>query len=115
MQARPIPEVVNSAQTSESHEFTKVAALKSLRRAAIRALRGRRRNMKTSTKDNIKGSFHKVKGTIKEEVGKVTGDRNLKAEGKAEKMTGKVQQRIGHAKEALANLKGQLADLKKTG
>jgi uncharacterized protein YjbJ (UPF0337 family) len=56
-----------------------------------------------------------VKGTIKEEVGKVTGDRNLKAEGKAEKKTGKVQQRIGHAKEAVADLKGQLADLKKTG
>jgi uncharacterized protein YjbJ (UPF0337 family) len=96
--------------------FTKVAALlKRLRRAAIPALRGRRRNMKTSTKDNLKGSFHKVKGTIKEEVGKVTGDRNLKAEGKAEKKTGKVQQRIGHAKEAVADLKGQLADLKKTG
>lgn len=41
--------------------------------------------MKTSTKDRIKGSFHEVKGTIKEEVGKVTNDRNLKAEGKAEK------------------------------
>jgi uncharacterized protein YjbJ (UPF0337 family) len=27
--------------------------------------------MKTSTKDKIKGSFHEVKGTIKEEVGKV--------------------------------------------
>ena len=38
--------------------------------------------MKTSTKDRIKGSFHEVKGTIKEEVGKVTNDRNLKAEGK---------------------------------
>ena len=71
--------------------------------------------MKTSTKDNIKGGFHEVRGTIKEEVGKVTGDRNLKAEGKAEKKTGKVQQRIGHAKEAVADLKGQLADLKKTG
>jgi len=71
--------------------------------------------MKTSTKDNLKGSFHEVKGTIKEEVGKVIGNRDLKAEGKAEKKTGKVQQRIGHAKEAVANLKGQLAELKKAG
>ena len=77
--------------------------------------RGRRRNMKTGTKDEIKGSFHEVKGTIKEEVGKITSDPNLKAEGKAEKKAGKVQQRIGHAKEAVANLKEQLADLKKTG
>jgi uncharacterized protein YjbJ (UPF0337 family) len=71
--------------------------------------------MKTSTKDNLKGSFHEVKGTIKEEIGKFTGDRDLKAEGKAEKKSGKVQQRIGHAKEAVADLKGQLAELKKTG
>jgi len=71
--------------------------------------------MKTSTKDNLEGSFHEVKGTIKEEVGKVIGNRDLKAEGKAEKKTGKVQQRIGHAKEAVANLKGQLAELKKAG
>jgi uncharacterized protein YjbJ (UPF0337 family) len=56
-----------------------------------------------------------MKGTIKEEVGKVTSDRNLRAEGKAEKKAGKVQQRIGDAKEAVANLKGQLAELKKTG
>jgi uncharacterized protein YjbJ (UPF0337 family) len=40
-----------------------------------------------------------VTGTIKEEVGKVTNDRNLKAEGKTEKKVGKVQQQIGHAKE----------------
>ena len=45
--------------------------------------------MKTSTKDRIKGSFHEVKGTIKEQVGKVTNDRDLKAEGKAEKKVGK--------------------------
>jgi uncharacterized protein YjbJ (UPF0337 family) len=48
--------------------------------------------------------------SLRRGVGKVTGDRNLKAEGKAEKKTGKVQQRIGHAKEAVADLKGQLAD-----
>jgi len=71
--------------------------------------------MKTSTKDQLKVSFHEIKGTIKEEVGKATSDRNLKAEGKAEKKAGKVQQRIGHAKEAVANLKEQLSDLKKTG
>ena len=37
--------------------------------------------MKTSTKAKLKGSFHKMKGTIKEEVGKITNDRDLKAEG----------------------------------
>jgi uncharacterized protein YjbJ (UPF0337 family) len=53
-----------------------------------------------------------VKGTIKEEVGKITSDRNLRAQGKTEKTAGKVQQRIGRAKEAVAKLKGKLADLK---
>ena len=40
--------------------------------------------MKTSTKDKIEGGFHEVKGTIKEEVGKVTNDSTLKTEGKTE-------------------------------
>ena len=68
--------------------------------------------MKTSTKDEIKGSFHKMKGTIKGEVGKITNDRDLNAEGKAEKREGKVQQKIGHAKEAVADLKDKLTELK---
>ena len=46
--------------------------------------------MKTSTKDKLKGSLHEMKGTIKEEVGKITNDPDLKAEGKAEKKEGKV-------------------------
>ena len=71
--------------------------------------------MKTSTKDKIKGSFHEVTGTIKEEIGKVTNDSNLKGEGKAEKKAERVQQKMGDAKEKVTDLKGQLADLKKTG
>jgi uncharacterized protein YjbJ (UPF0337 family) len=40
--------------------------------------------MKPSMKDKIKGGFHEVKETIKEEVGKgVTNNRNLKAKGRA--------------------------------
>lgn len=68
--------------------------------------------MKTSTRDAIEGTFHKVKGTIKEQVGKATNVRSLKAEGKAEKNAGKVQKRIGHAKETVAKLKGKLAGMK---
>ncbi len=68
--------------------------------------------MKTSTKDKLKGSFHELKGTIKQEFGKVTNDRDLKAEGNAEKKQGKVQQRIDHAKEAVVKLEGQLSGLK---
>ena len=69
--------------------------------------------MKTSTKDQVTGSFHELKGAIKKGVGKITNDRNLKAEGTAETKAGKVQQRMGRAKETVAKLKGQLSDLKK--
>jgi uncharacterized protein YjbJ (UPF0337 family) len=69
--------------------------------------------MKSSTRDKIDGSFHEMKGTIKEEAGKFINDRTLKAEGKAEKKSGKLQQRIGNAKEAVANLKGQLTKLRR--
>jgi uncharacterized protein YjbJ (UPF0337 family) len=68
--------------------------------------------MDTSTKDKFKGSFHEVKGTITEEVGRITNNRDLKAEGIAEKNVGKLQQRIGQAKEAAVKLKGKLTELK---
>ncbi len=71
--------------------------------------------MKTSTQDRMEGGFHEVKGTIKEQVGQFTNDRDLKSEGKAEKKAGKVQQRIASAKEAVKKLRGRLAELKKTG
>jgi uncharacterized protein YjbJ (UPF0337 family) len=67
--------------------------------------------MKSSTKDKLKGNFHEVKGTIKEQFGKATNDRELKAKGKAEKNAGKVQQRIGDAKDSVVKLKDKLADL----
>jgi len=108
--------MVNSAQTSKRHEIYKSDGPEWGSREPQSAFcEGQRRNMKTSTKDKIEGSFHEVKGTLKEEVGKITKDPNLRAEGKVEKKAGKVQQRIGHAKETVADLKGQLAELKKTG
>jgi uncharacterized protein YjbJ (UPF0337 family) len=69
--------------------------------------------MKTSTKDKVKGSFHEVKGTIKKEVGRITNDRKLKAEGTAETKAGKLQQQMGKAKDTVAKLKGRLTELKK--
>jgi uncharacterized protein YjbJ (UPF0337 family) len=108
-----ISEMVNSAQTLEGREIKKVAALKMVSKATNLRFARRRGNMKTGTKDKLKGSFHELKGTIKEGLGKATSNPNLKAEGKAEKKAGKVQQRIGDAKEVVANLKGKLADLKK--
>jgi uncharacterized protein YjbJ (UPF0337 family) len=104
--------MVNSAQNSARHETTKITApQRGSKEPQFTLYKGQGEIMKTSTKDRIKGSFHEVKGTIKEQVGKATNDRELKAEGKAEKNVGKVQQRIGQAKETVAQLKGKLKDL----
>lgn len=52
-------------------------------------------------KDRIAGKAKEVKGTIKEGVGKVTGNEETEAEGKVEKTTGKVQGKVGEAKDAV--------------
>jgi uncharacterized protein YjbJ (UPF0337 family) len=55
--------------------------------------------MKPSTKDQVEGKLHEVKGTIKKEVGKATHDPNLKVSGDAEN-AGKVQKWIGRVEKA---------------
>jgi uncharacterized protein YjbJ (UPF0337 family) len=50
-------------------------------------------------KDRIEGAAKQVKGTIKEAIGKVTGDTKIEAEGVAEKAAGKVQASVGNAKD----------------
>ena len=57
--------------------------------------------MKSSTKDQAQGKFHEVKGKVKEEVGKLTSNPELEAEGQGEKNVGKVQQVIGKVKNTL--------------
>lgn len=47
--------------------------------------------------NRIRGEARKVKGSIKEAAGKITGDRSLEAEGAAEKTAGKVQAAAGKA------------------
>ena len=54
--------------------------------------------MKSSTKDQTEGMFHKVKGKVKEIAGKLSDNPKLEAKGKGEKITGKVQKKIGQVK-----------------
>ena len=58
--------------------------------------------MKPSTKDEIKGNFHEVKGKVKEKTGQVTNRPHLEAEGIAEYNAGKVEKRVGKIEEVLA-------------
>jgi CsbD-like. len=61
----------------------------------------RRNTMKSSTKDQAEGKFHKVKGKLKEIAGKLGMNSELEAEGKGEKIAGKVQEKIGQVKKVL--------------
>jgi uncharacterized protein YjbJ (UPF0337 family) len=57
--------------------------------------------MKPSTKNEIAGKVHEVKGTLKEEVGHLTNHPRLEAEGSVEKVAGKVQKKIGELEKAV--------------
>jgi uncharacterized protein YjbJ (UPF0337 family) len=57
--------------------------------------------MKSSTKDQAEGTFHEVKGTIKEIAGKLSDNPKLEGEGAGEKIAGKVQGKIGQFKKVL--------------
>jgi len=51
--------------------------------------------MTPSTKDQIEGKFHEVKGKVKEAAGQAVGNPDLEGEGKAENLGGKVQKKLG--------------------
>lgn len=52
-------------------------------------------------KDEVKGSAKKMTGTVKDKLGKATGDEQMRAEGKADKAEGSVQKGFGKAKETV--------------
>ena len=50
-------------------------------------------------KDRIAGAAKQAKGSVKEAIGKVTGDAKTQAEGAADKTEGKVQNAVGGLKD----------------
>jgi uncharacterized protein YjbJ (UPF0337 family) len=51
----------------------------------------------TMDKNRIDGATKQVKGSVKEAIGKLTGDRKAQLEGAAEKQIGKAQVKAGEA------------------
>jgi uncharacterized protein YjbJ (UPF0337 family) len=45
------------------------------------------------------GKTDQAKGRAKEAVGSLTGDKDLKSEGKADRRAGEAKEKVGHAKE----------------
>ncbi len=54
--------------------------------------------MKPSTKDQIEGTLHEVKGKVKEVAGRVTDNPDVERKGQAEALAGKVQKKVGEVK-----------------
>ena len=50
-------------------------------------------------KHQVKGAANQVTGSIKREVGKLTGDRSTAASGHARDIKGRLQKELGDAKE----------------
>ena len=55
-------------------------------------------------KDRVAGSAKQIKGTVKELVGKATGDAKLESEGKADKVEGKIQNAVGGIKDSVREI-----------
>lgn len=51
--------------------------------------------------DRIEGAAKQAGGSIKEGIGKLTGDEKLKAKGRTEKVEGKVQNTVGGIKDTV--------------
>lgn len=49
-------------------------------------------------KDEVEGKGKKIKGTIKDKVGEISGNKKLESEGEADRAAGKVQEGIGSAR-----------------
>ena len=48
--------------------------------------------------DKIKGEGNVIKGTIKEEAGKLGGDRSTEISGKVDQVKGEIQKKVGDVK-----------------
>jgi uncharacterized protein YjbJ (UPF0337 family) len=49
-------------------------------------------------KDEIKGKGKQIEGAIKDKAGKLIGNPNLEAKGKAERVAGKIEEKVGKAR-----------------
>ncbi|HTC62373.1 MAG TPA: CsbD family protein [Candidatus Saccharimonadales bacterium] len=53
---------------------------------------------KESTKDEVKGKAHEIKGKVKQKVGRMMNNPRLQNEGEDEELSGTVQKKVGQVK-----------------
>jgi uncharacterized protein YjbJ (UPF0337 family) len=59
--------------------------------------------MSIPNKDEVKGKWEQVKGTVKDKVGEVTGNRHMEAEGEVQNAEGKSQETWGKLKRGVSD------------
>jgi uncharacterized protein YjbJ (UPF0337 family) len=52
-------------------------------------------------KDRVEGKWDQAKGSVKETVGRTTGDRSTETSGRVDKAKGKVEEGVGEVKDAI--------------
>ncbi|WP_031387366.1 CsbD family protein [Desulfonatronum thiodismutans] len=57
--------------------------------------------MKSSTRDKAEGKMHRVKGKIKEVIGKAVNNPDMEAEGNREIIGGVMQEKVGDVKRSV--------------
>ena len=60
--------------------------------------------MGAPNKDEMEGKYNQAKGSVKEGLGRLTGDDDMRAEGSADKMKGDVQEGWGGAKRKVGDM-----------
>lgn len=66
--------------------------------------------MATPNKDELEGKWEHAKGSIKEGIGNLTGNRDLEAEGEAQQAEGKTQETWGKAKRKVGEAVDSIGD-----
>jgi uncharacterized protein YjbJ (UPF0337 family) len=57
--------------------------------------------MKESTRNEVEGKIHEVKGTIKQKVAQITDNPKLKSEGVTENLAGHIQDKVGQVEKVV--------------
>jgi uncharacterized protein YjbJ (UPF0337 family) len=68
------------------------------------------RAMAIINKDEVKGKFEQGRGTIKDKLGELTGNRRMEAEGEAEHAKGETRETWGKFKRGVSNVVDSAAD-----
>ena len=61
-------------------------------------------------KDEMEGKFDKVKGSVKENVGRATNDRDMEQEGQSDKVKGDVKEGFGKARRKVGEVIEDVGD-----